>query len=413
MTKEINLDGEDDFAEALGLNEKTNPVNYSDIFAEGTETLDNFFDSPFIDKVEEPLKASNDEEEDQEDIDLDGVEIEIQENEDEEEPQKVEEVVAKEEKSVAKEDSVGKDKKKVSRSQQRIQELSLRAKQAEAVAAKLLEEFQKAEKLRLSSEVRATEGEASRWSEEVNKAKRALAEALDEGDAKKIAEAQAELNDAQFTQRIVNAKKQNPSSEDEVKARVDEVTRRIIEETVSQTKINPQDFYINDDEDTPSSDMSTPSPDKWVRDNANLLVRKDIQDVASSLFDSLVSKGYSPNSQDLYAELEDKLTVIFPETVRWFGKKETTQEKTVKEVAPVEPKQKAPISGGSSQTTQQGTMTGNANQNESKFSGYTVKNGKVILKPTKDQAQMALQLGLDIKDYMREVIKADTEARRR
>jgi len=296
------------------------------------------------------------------------------------------------------------DKKKSRRSQDRIRQLAnskrqIEAKyqQAELLASKALERVQQLEKENFEFRNKNLETETTLYQKEVDKAKQALARAYEESDYTAISEAQATLNDAQLNLKLATAKKSNASTTDKSQ----EAVERIVNEAVAQSsQFVPSNNNVEDDFSDESNEKNAKAI-SWVKSNAFILGKPEIQDTATGVFESLQAEGYSPTSEEFFEELEDRLGIVHPELVRWFDKRRSKAGPKKEETQTPSKKSQdmAPPSAQASQTV------GTGGEKPQGRPQVTVRNGKTYINPTQRDVDMANRLGIPVKDYLVEKLK--------
>lgn len=303
-------------------------------------------------------------------------------------------------------------KGKTSRSQSRIRELAAKAKE-EAQKRQLTEEANKAlikrleelEKERLEREAKVAESESNQYEQLVSRAKGELQRAYQEGDSDAIVEAQQKLNDAQFRYNLANVRKTNALKEKEIdnetlQKRVRDGLTKHIPENIQQ---NQEDNSLDYDD----LDESTQKAMAWAERNRPVLGKQEVINTSTYLFGVLEKEGFKPDSDEIYEELERRLSLVHPELERWFSYNKPQQTKTNQMTKQVSGADKAPTAAPSSQTA---SSTKDINSPNKRPPVY-VKGGKVYLNPTPEDKAMMARLGFNTpqqqKDYLLERMKTE------
>ncbi len=353
------------------------------------------FDPDFKESTSLKQEDKAQQDEDNDDLTFDFNDLDIEEELVDEDPPEKQETPKKQKEEASAKDSEGDTSSKdtETRGDKRIRQLvaekkqaEAEKKQAEAVAAALAKRLQETLVTNQETSTRQVDTETSLWESQVDKAESALAEALEAADAKKIAKAQKELNDAQFNFKIASAQKANrtkdsgPTPEDIVK---DAITKAVTDNPVRVEESQQA--------------QGNPNAVDWVKKNAFILGRRDIEQTATQVFLALQSEGHDINEPETYRELEDRLSILHPELDRWFAKSAD--------------KSPAPAAQQTKKTTQAAPPSAGATQTVS-TKAYQVRDGKIVVNPTSADKEMANSLGLSLKDYMKEKIRYEANVKK-
>lgn len=357
-------------------------------------TLDEDFDPDNKDDKDTSIDKSAD------NVDFsDDLEIELIEQEDEtEDTTKKKTEVEKEfdeesqnsEEAVDNQETVDKTKKKrTSKAQQRIVQLANEKKKL--LEERLADEQEKKKLKEQIAQLQKSVSDESLTSAEslVKDAKIKYAQAYEEGDGIKIAEATTALQQATFKLEVAKMRKGQAEvsqvNEQEYTSKIDALTN----------EMSRVDYDVQVDE-TPQLE---PKAVQWLERNKFIFTSPEVNKVAGIIFDQLREDGYNPEEFDTYQEMEERLLSVYPQLEKMFKRKiknqsteETTETKQKPKVAP-------PVAGSTGKLTNMGLK---ATQNPNKVK-YT---------PTVEDRDMASSLGLDLKLYVKEKIKAQQAAAR-
>jgi len=237
--------------------------------------------------------------------------------------------------------------KKAWHDERRAKETASRERDEAATFTKQLMQERDALRQRLSTGETWALTETKRRAElEVAEAKRAYRDAYEEGDAEKIADAQAQLSSATADQQRV---------------------QQIQPQFTLQPEQKP--VYNQPQAETPAS---APEPDtrakEWGDENEWFGADDEMTSFALGVHQKLVKEGVPPSTNHYYERIDARMREVFPGKFEDAPKKGKRQPSTV--VAPV---------------------------------GRTPKGRKVVL--TKSQVSIAKRLGVSPEDYAKEVIK--------
>jgi hypothetical protein len=357
-----------------------------------------FIDLTMVDETVKPIKEpkaapqKDDGEGDDFTLELNEIDLDPEDIQEDDTPKKKTEAPPTEDEDDVEDEEVAVKGGKKSRAQERIQQLANEKKQlaaekaqAEAVAAALVKHMQEIEKERQDQSTKYIETDAQLWETAVTTAESELASAYDEADSKKIAAAQKKLNDAQLKHTLATARQSNVKT---TTATPEDVVKSVVENA----------YRTNPVKQVEPQNVDNPTAVGWITKNQFVLQRQDIANTASTLFNQLQAEGMDPASDDIFVEIEDRLSIVHPELDRWFSKNKTGTKKQEETAQPEKKKQSAPPAAAPSRSTSS--------------QPYQVKDGKVVVTPTTQDRQMAESLGLDLKEYMKEKIKYDVAAKR-
>ena len=237
--------------------------------------------------------------------------------------------------------------KKAWHDERRAKETAARERDEAATFTKQLMQERDALRQRLSTGETWALTETKRRAElEVAEAKRAYRDAYEEGDAEKIADAQAQLSSATADQQRV---------------------QQIQPQFTLQPEQKP--VYNQPQAETP---VSAPEPDtrakEWGDENEWFGADDEMTSFALGVHQKLVKEGVPPSTNHYYERIDARMRDVFPGKFEDAPKKGKRQPSTV--VAPA---------------------------------GRTPKGKKVVL--TKSQVSIAKRLGVSPEDYAKEVIK--------
>jgi hypothetical protein len=237
--------------------------------------------------------------------------------------------------------------KKAWHDERRAKETASRERDEAATFTKQLMQERDALRQRLSTGETWALTETKRRAElEVAEAKRAYRDAYEEGDAEKIADAQAQLSSATVDQQRV---------------------QQIQPQFTLQPEQKP--VYNQPQAETP---VSAPEPDtrakEWGDENEWFGADDEMTSFALGVHQKLVKEGVPPSTNHYYERIDARMRDVFPGKFEDAPKKGKRQPSTV--VAPA---------------------------------GRTPKGKKVVL--TKSQVSIAKRLGVSPEDYAKEVIK--------
>jgi len=237
--------------------------------------------------------------------------------------------------------------KKAWHDERRAKETASRERDEAATFTKQLMQERDALRQRLSTGETWALTETKRRAElEVAEAKRAYRDAYEEGDAEKIADAQAQLSSATADQQRV---------------------QQIQPQFTLQPEQKP--VYNQPQAETPAS---APEPDtrakEWGDENEWFGADDEMTSFALGVHQKLVKEGVPPSTNHYYERIDARMREVFPGKFEDAPKKGKRQPSTV--VAPA---------------------------------GRTPKGKKVVL--TKSQVSIAKRLGVSPEDYAKEVIK--------
>ncbi|MCK5923822.1 MAG: hypothetical protein KAG66_23005 [Methylococcales bacterium] len=237
--------------------------------------------------------------------------------------------------------------KKAWHDERRAKETASRERDEATTFTKQLMQERDAPRQRLSTGETWALTETKRRAElEVAEAKRAYRDAYEEGDAEKIADAQAQLSSATVDQQRV---------------------QQIQPQFTLQPEQKP--VYNQPQAETP---VSAPEPDtrtrEWGDENEWFGADDEMTSFALGVHQKLVKEGVPPSTNHYYERIDARMRDVFPGKFEDAPKKGKRQPSTV--VAPA---------------------------------GRTPKGKKVVL--TKSQVSIAKRLGVSPEDYAKEVIK--------
>lgn len=265
--------------------------------------------------------------------------------------------------------------------------------QSDNIAAQLIKHLQASETEKQSQSSKVADADAALWTSEVQKAKAKYAAALDVGDTTAVADAQAELNDAQFKLNVASARKGQTKVPDAKE--VEEQIKQIVGHAIQANPIVEQKEVVEN-----------PLAVKWLQKNRTILRMQGVAKEAQDIFNDLQDEGLDIQSPEAFAEMEDRLQVMFPSLKDWYSKPnrktevedleddedDSEEEEVIKPL-----KKKTPPTAGQSRTE----------NNQMSDKPYKVKDGKLIVKASQFDIQMASNLGLPIEQFMKQKIKRE------
>lgn len=188
--------------------------------------------------------------------------------------------------------------------------------------------------------------------------------AVQANDAKAQAKALRELNDAQINHKVYEAAEADiPDEQEEPQQR--------------------QQQQVQRQAPTQAPEAAT----KWVERNKWFMSNQAAHMAARAVNAQLYQEGYDPNSEDYYQELDSRLEEGGLDLKRLRGEQPQQQQ------AQTQQRRKSPV--GSSEGDQDANMGGN------KRTQFVREGNKVKVNPSKDDYEMAENLGVPIENYMK------------
>ena len=254
------------------------------------------------------------------------------------------------------------------RANKRIRELNALKKQA-------LEEAESARKSRFEAEKSALETRKELTKLKIKDLKRDFESAINDGDASKQVEINAELaklgaDISKFETEELNYKEYKPQVKEQVQS--------------SDTDVFGLEF---------DQEKAGKLANDWEFDNPRVLTDKVFADTSIKIGQQLMQRGFKPDSDKFYSELTKRLNMAFGISSQPTKENETNTNETTQKtdgtkvvVAKKNPPQKVQTVAGASRTPAPTTMTGQP----------ASKNG---IRLEKDDIELARQLGVDLKTY--------------